>query len=117
MLLTIMRALWSIVVVCLVAASGVQPVRAAGFDREDHTQLGDRHPMLPAVLPAVAATRSTVARVAPRTTAPRLPAVVLAAAPLAPALTARAIAGFDGNRIDRGRPLVTIRSARGPPAR
>ena len=109
-----MRALWSIVVVCLVAASGVQPVRGAGSDRHDDlTQLGDRH----LVLPAVAATRSTVARVAPRTTAPRLPAVVLAAAPLAPAATARAMAGFDGNRIDRGRPLVTIRSARGPPAR
>jgi hypothetical protein len=113
--MTLVRALWSIVVVCLVAATGVQPVRAAGSDRpEDSARRCDQH----AALLAVTATQPA-ARVAPRTARPRprLPVFVLTTAPEAPRLTARMIAGTARDGRDQGSALVPIRSARGPPAR
>lgn len=108
--MTLVRAIWSIVVVCLLAGTGVQPLRAARSDRhEDRVQIGDRHPALAAVM----TTRDTAVRVASR---PR-PVFVLAAPPIAPRLTTRAIAGSVRHGRMREATLAPLRSARGPPAR
>jgi hypothetical protein len=115
MLTTVVRAIGFIVMVCLLAASGMQPLRASGPARRgEHAQAGDQHP----VLLAVTATRHATARVAPRATPrPRLPVFVVAAPPELPGHPARAIAGATRHGWHRDSTLLPIRSARGPPAR
>jgi hypothetical protein len=113
MLTTLVRAIWSLVVVCLVAASGVQSPRTTRSDRHDDTQLGDQR----AAMLAVTATRAARAHAAPRATRPRPPVFVLTAPPEAPRLSARAIAGSVRHARAREAALAPIRAARGPPAR
>jgi hypothetical protein len=108
------RALWSIVVVCLVAATGVQPIRAA--DPQDaHAQLGDRRPALLALTTTRGATVHATSRTTPPV--PRLPVYMLAAPASLPRLTSQVIP--DGVRDGRHHDatLLPIRSARGPPVR
>ena len=112
-----MRTLWALVVVCLVGATGVQPLRAAEPPhRGALTWLGEQRPELP----VVAATRPTTVLVASRASTqlpplPPLPPFVVAAPPRAPHPTATAAAA--ATRRDRhvASILRSIRSARGPP--
>ncbi|HET9621287.1 MAG TPA: hypothetical protein VFP84_07975 [Kofleriaceae bacterium] len=113
----IMRALWAFVVVCLMAASGVAPARAAARTARE----GEGEPAMRAghgALPAV--TSAHVARllvgVRPRAVAGELPAVAPPVPPvLVPPCEARVVAA--ARRVAPSiEASLAIRSARGPPA-
>jgi hypothetical protein len=113
-----MRTLWAIVVVCLVAATGVAPVAdAASADDaagRAPSYLGDARPALPAVTAARQASVIVANRPRP---ALKLPPVVLAAPPALIRRNALAIVEAP-RRLDRQAiALLPIRSARGPPVR
>jgi hypothetical protein len=109
---TMMRAIWALAVVCLLAATGAQPVRAAAEVRPI-AQLTDRHPALPAVAAARNAGLVIVAR--PDSAPPALPLAIFATPP-ALALRARhAIVVAPHRAHAPGSAAVPTRSARGPP--
>jgi hypothetical protein len=113
------RTLWALVVVCLVGATGVQPLRAAEAAHHNApTWIGEQRPELP----VVATARHSGVLVASRASAPLpplppLPPFVVAAPPPAPHPTATdaAAATRHGGHVDSV--LRSIRSARGPPVR
>jgi hypothetical protein len=115
MLPTMMRAIWALAVVCLLAATGMQPVRAGETEaRPAVAQLVDRHPGLP----AVAAARHTALVVAgrPDAAAPALPPTVLADPPSLALRVAHAFTIAPHRAHAPGSASVPTRSARGPPA-
>lgn len=113
------RTLWALVVVCLVGATGVQPLRAAEANHQDgSTWLGERRPGLP----VVAAARHTTVLVASRASAqlppvPPVPPFMVAAPPPAPHPTATVAAAATRRGRECDSVLLSIRSARGPPVR
>jgi hypothetical protein len=111
-----MRALSAVIVVCLVAATGASPARAASPDgHEACARLADRHP----ALPAVAAARHGAPLVASRASAPApTPPFIVAAAPPQPARPSpTTVAEVTRVGDPRGVARLTPRSARGPPVR
>jgi len=107
-----MRALWSLVVVCLVAATGVRPADA-------RTELGTTS-FLGSALPAAHAlvtrpAQQVVARRASTTPALQLPPVALTTAFSLRTPPPRAIAQVRLSRDRRFVSLVLTCSARGPP--
>ena len=111
------RAFWALVVFCLVAATGVQPLHAAGAaERPAHAQLVDRRP----ALPTVTAPQPASLLIAPRPSVapgPGLPHVVLPAPPAPVGVTANAIATVSRRSEPCGIAWIPTRSARGPPRR
>lgn len=108
-----MRAIWALAVVCLLAATGAQPVRAAEADARATAQLTDRQPALPAVVAARHA--ALVVAVRPEGTPPALPLAVLATPPALALRVARAIIVAPHRAHTPGSAAVPTRSARGPP--
>ncbi len=114
MLSTIVRWIWTLVAVCLVAVTGVQPLRAGEVRYHDtQPQLGDRRP----VLPLVTAPRAgmLVAATRPSGPQPRLPLAVLPAPPALPRIAASMLAEVSYGWEPRGPAQVPARCARGPP--
>ena len=109
-----MRALWSVVVVCLVAASGVAPADA-------RTEPGTASLRRPAA--GILATRPVVHLVAGRSRTPDVRPSALAGLPLAVVTAAfavpppprRAIAHAHRSCTHIALPLILTCSARGPP--
>jgi hypothetical protein len=112
MLSTMMRAVWALAVVCLLAATGAQPVRAAA-DPRPVAQLSDRHPGLPAVAAARNAARVVVVR--PDSAPPTLPLAIFATPPALALRAVRAIVLAPHRAHAPGSAAVPTRSARGPP--
>src|SRR5882724_10135869 len=114
-----MRAAWALVVVCLVAATGVAPAGAAvpGRDTSDdgdaQAQLGDPHAALTAVPQARHAASPVVTR--ERGPVPRVPPAVLAAVLTLRARIAMVTIELPRRSERRGGALAVICSARGPP--
>jgi hypothetical protein len=112
MLCRSMRSIWALVVVCLVAATGVQPLHAADLDGPaTHAQLGDQHP----ALPAVTAARHDAPLVGAHART-RLLAVLVALPVLKRPLTC-AVADAAPRCEPRVSALLLPHSARGPPVR
>jgi hypothetical protein len=111
-----MRALGLIVVICLVAATGVQPASPRGFAADLAEERGPAADQ-PSALPASGITRAAVARAAPHTTRAQLPAFAIAAGPALPRVTGCTIAGATRHGLLGSLAQLSIRSARGPPAR
>ncbi|HEY0193492.1 MAG TPA: hypothetical protein VGC42_20385 [Kofleriaceae bacterium] len=112
-----MRAVWAIVVVCLMAFGGVAPARgaAAHDDRsgEHARELRGGHPALPALTGERSAAVSVALRARPPL--PQLPPGVVPVPPVVRgAVGVSALAAAQGTRLD---PSITpaLRSARGPP--
>jgi len=106
-----------VIVVCLVAASGASPVRAASADgHATRARLADRHP----ALPAAATARHGAPLIASRPSAPppALPFVLASAPPQlarpSPSAITEVTRGHDDRR---GAALFSPHSARGPPVR
>jgi hypothetical protein len=110
------RALWTVVVVCLMAATGVQPARAAEHDRlVSHAQLAERAPQLPTVTAARHAAPQVATRPAPADL--ELPPGLVATWLAPPPPAVHALAAATGRRVAITSSSLCARSARGPPAR
>jgi hypothetical protein len=111
MLSTMMRAIWALAVVCLLAATGAPPVRAAA-DLRAVAQLTDRHPALPAV---AAARNAAIVVVRPDSAPPALPLAIFATPPALALRAVQAIVLAPHRAHAPGSAAVPTRSARGPP--
>jgi hypothetical protein len=112
MLATMMRAIWALAVVCLLAASAAQPVRATAAPGAV-AHLTDRHPALPAA--AVARHAVLVVAVRPASSPPALPLAILATPPALAPRVAHASVLAPHRAHAPGSAAAPTRSARGPP--
>ena len=110
---TMTRAIWALAVVCLLAATGAQPVRTAEADARAVAQLADRQPALPAV--AIARHAALAVAVRPEGAPPALPLAVVATPPALARRIARASVIAPHRAHTPGSAAVPTRSARGPP--
>lgn len=104
-----MRAIWALAVVCLLAATGAQPVGAP----EAVAQWTDRHPALPAA--AAARHASLVVAVRPEAAPSTLPLAIVATPPALAHRVARTLVLAPHRAHAPGSAAVPTRSARGPP--